>query len=191
MSETQLKPWSDNPYAPKIPYIIYSSEKTGLAGIFVASILYGKSYTPPPSIRLYVINSFVLGTLVVLFFQCMTALLDPINRKRDGIKWGLVCYTVVMFSCATLATGTAQNLISHCFIDNREFPGFLDIMPPGPIGYQWFIYSKPLSIVPNFASLSNYWLADGFLVGCLFLCPLAHLSNATPPPAPSLLRNLC
>ena len=123
--------------------------------------------------RLSVLNLFVLGTLVVLFFQCMNAMLDPSTRKRGGIKWGLVYYTMVMFSCATVAIGMAQNLVSIAAIDNREFPGIKGVLYPGPVGYQMLIDSKPLVFAPNLVSLLNYWLADGFLVGCLILRQLA------------------
>jgi len=161
MSDTQTKPWSDNPNAQKISYVAYSVEKADFAGILIAAILHGTSNNPHPDVRLSVLNTFILGAFVVLFFRCMTALLDPSNLKRWGIKWGLVCYTVVMFSCATVATGTAQNLASVSFIDNHGSPGVEGVSSPA----LWTIYSKPASIVPNFVSLLNYWLADGFLVG--------------------------
>ena len=39
----QHKLWSDNPNAPKIPYILYFNEKANFAGSLVTSILYGTS----------------------------------------------------------------------------------------------------------------------------------------------------
>ena len=104
----------------------------------------------------------------MLFFQCMAALLDPVNRRRDGNKWGLVAYTTVMFTFVTVFTGMNLNVQSISFIDNREFPGVEGVLPPGPLGYQFFIYSKALSVVPNLMFLLNNWLADGLLVGPLF-----------------------
>jgi len=112
------------------------------------------------------------------------------NHRRGRVKWGFVCYTMVMFSCATVATGLVQNVISISTIDNREFPGIEGVLSPGPDGYWSFIYSTPTCTVPNFASLLSYWLADGLLVGCSILHPPVRVSNAVPTPAPSLLRNL-
>jgi len=60
------------------------------------------------------------------------------------------------------------NVQSDSFIDNREFPGVPDVLPAGPIGYQYFIYSRPLTIIPNLMFLLNNWLADGLLVGSIF-----------------------
>ena len=119
-------------------------------------------------VRPSVLNWFVLGTLVMLFFRCLAALLNPVNRERGGIKWGLVCYTVVMFSCATVVVGTAQNIASVSFIDNRKFPGVGGSFPPGPIGYQAMTCSGTPGIAPSLGFLLNYWLADGLLVSCLF-----------------------
>ena len=97
----------------------------------------------------------------------MAALLDPVNRRREGVKWGLVTYTVVMFSFVTVFTAMNLNVQSISFIDNREFPGVEGVLPPGPLGYQFFIYSKALSVIPNVMFLLNNWLADGLLVGSL------------------------
>ena len=104
----------------------------------------------------------------MLFFQCMASLLNPTNHKREGVKWGLVFYTVVMFSCATVVIGTANNIASISFIDNREFPGVEGVSPPGPLGYQQTICSGVAGIAPILASSLSYWLADGLLVGRLF-----------------------
>jgi len=144
MSDSQERPWSDNPNAPKIPYYLYFEEKADFAGVLIGSILY--------------------GILVVLFFQCMAALLNPANRKRDGIKWGLVSYTAVMFSFATVLTGMELDIRSISFIDNREFPGADGVAPPGPLGYQSFIWSGALTLVPDLMFILNKWLADALLV---------------------------
>ena len=178
MSDTQTKPWSDNVNAPKIPYDLYFAEKASFAGILLASILYGT----PKITHLYActsaLNSLVLGTLTVLFFQCVALLLSSVNRKREGVKWGLICYTMVMFSCATVVIGTTQNIASVSFIDNREYPGIEGVFPPGPLGYQSMICSKAPGIAPNLTTLLSYWLADGLLV-CSILDPPAQESNAS------------
>jgi len=115
---------------------------------------------------------------------------------------GLVSYTVVMFSCATISTGVAQHLQSISFIDNREFPGFGGVFPPGPLGYQSIASPMALSIVPNLASLLNYWLADSFLVSCLFdpapaspvltlLLPQLHRCYVIYASNPRVIASLC
>jgi len=98
----------------------------------------------------------------------MAALFDSTNRRGEKVKWGLVTYTVVMFSFVTVLTGIRFNIRSLSYIDNREYPGVEGVVPPGPLGYQSFIWSSALSLVPSFIFASNNWLADGLLVGSLF-----------------------
>ena len=116
--------------------------------------------------------SIVLGIVIVMFFQCITALFDPANRRREGTRWGLIIYTVLMFSFATIRTLMGLNLMSISFIDNREFPGVGDQLPPGPIGYTLSLCPKASSIVPGLAFLFNNWLANGLLV--CFSLPCTH-----------------
>jgi hypothetical protein len=108
--------------------------------------------------------SVILGIVVVLFFQCMEALLNPVNRAGSGIKWGLVAYTMAMFSFVTVYTAMSLDIQSISYIDNR---GFSDdaVGGPGPLGYQTLIFSEAINIVPNTMFLLNNWLADGLLVG--------------------------
>ena len=101
--------------------------------------------------------------VIVLFFKCMAALLNPARRK-EGIKWGYVSYTAAMFSAVTVFVGMELNILSVSYIDNRRFAGVGGMLPPGPHGYELFIYSKALSIVPNLMFLLTNWLADGLLV---------------------------
>jgi len=111
----------------------------------------------------------------VVFFQCMTALLNPVARERQGIKWWPVSYTVAMFSLATVYTATKLNAHSVSFIDNREFPGIDGLLTPGPLGYMWS-NSSALCPVPDFTFLMNNWLTDGLMVGPLF--GVARVSNS-------------
>ena len=97
-----------------------------------------------------------------MFFQCLSAFFSSNNRK-GGIKWGYVAYVAAMFSFVTIYTAMSLNLQSISYIDNREFPGTDDV-PPGPLGYQWFIHNKAISIVPNLMFIMTNWLADAFLV---------------------------
>ena len=99
--------------------------------------------------------------LTVLFFKCMTALFDPVRRRAKGIKWGLVSYTVIMFSLATVYIAINLNLLSISYIDNRDFPGspylyMAKIIDSEAIG---LIYRAPFR-------LSNL-LADYLLVSSL------------------------
>ena len=125
---------------------------------------------------LFLLTSFarfiVLGIVIVMFFQCITALFDPANRRREGTKWALVIYTVLMFSFVTIYTGMISHILSISFVDNREFPGAGDKFPPGPIGYKTFIYPKAITTVPSLMFLLNNWLADGLLV--CFSLSFAH-----------------
>ena len=119
----------------------------------------------------------------------MGALLDPINRTRGGIAWGLVAHTAVMFSFVTIATAMGLNLLSISRIENRDFPGVSGVLPPGPFGYKYLIYDKALSIVPNLMFQLNQWLADGLLVS-IALNSAAQVPTLGIPPAPSLLHHL-
>ena len=161
MSDAQQKSWSDNPNAPKIPYGLYFLEKAYFGGVLFGLILYGMCNYPHLHVGLSVLNLFVLGTLIVLFFQCMTALLDSANRKKDGIKWGLASYTLVMFSVVTVVTAQNAHVQSLAYIDYRE-------SPDGPLGYQTIVDNNALSITTNLMSLLNYWLADALLVSSSF-----------------------
>lgn len=114
------------------------------------------------SIRVDLTHPTIQGIVIVLFFQCMDALLSPYNKGRT--KWGLVAHATAMFSFVTIYTAMTLNIESISFIDNRNFPGADGVLPPGPVGYQFLIYSKAISIVPNVAFLLNNWLADGLLV---------------------------
>ena len=111
----------------------------------------------------------ILGTVIVLFFKCMAALFDPAHRRGEGIKWGLVSYAVVMFSVATVLAAKGLNVQSYSYVDHREFPGVADgVVPPGPLGYQGFIHSNVLSIIPDVMFFLTNWLADGLLVSTSF-----------------------
>ena len=104
-----------------------------------------------------------LGIVIALFFQCMTTLLDPVNRPREGIKWGLTVHTVAMFSFATIYFGMGLSIQSLCFVDNREFT-MGGLYSSGPTGYKILLYREAISLVPNTLFLVNGWLADGLLV---------------------------
>ena len=100
----------------------------------------------------------------MLFCQCMAGLFNPANRRREGVKWGLVSYTLAMFSFSTVLTATGLHIQSLAFVDNRDYPGD-EFIAPGPLGYQLSIYKTALSITPSLMFFLTYWLADGLLVG--------------------------
>jgi len=191
MSDSQEQPWSNNPNAPKIPHLVYLAEKNLFAGTLISAILYG-THKQPPSTRPFVHahNFFIrsiLGILTVLFFKCMAALFNPIYRRGEGIKWGLVSYTVIMFSLATVHLTTDLHALSISYIDNRDFAGsFEGEELYGPYAYQEAINYKAIAIIPGVAFRLNNWLADGLLVGSFFYA--VHSSMClTPTLALSLL----
>jgi len=102
----------------------------------------------------------------VVFFQCMAALFSPANRKREGVKWGLVSYTVLMFSFVTVLGGTGLHVESVSYIDNRGFPGGEGV-PPGPPGYRLSRRSGGTVVAIMF--FFNNWLADSLLVSPSFV----------------------
>ena len=112
-----------------------------------------------PSILTALFVLFFLGMLTVLFFRCIVALFNPVHRRGEGIKWGLVAYTVIMFSLVTVHTVMKDHILSISYIDNRDFP------LNGPYGYADSIDSGAMSVIANTAFNLNNWLADGLLVG--------------------------
>ena len=111
------------------------------------------------------VRPIALGIVIVIFFRCITALFNPANRTREGTKWPLIIYTVLMFSLVTVRSAMTLNLMSVSFIDNREFHDVGDRLPPGPIGYMLSAQClKAIGIIPNLTFLLNNWLADGLLV---------------------------
>ena len=170
MSNPQFKPWSDNPNAPKIPYALYLEERSYFAGTLIGSILYGTHKRSPPQVQLSGLTLlvwFILGVLIVLFSKCTAALFKPAYRRGEGVKWGLVSFTVVMFSSATVVTAMNLHIQSISYIDNREYPGVGVSKDLGPYGYFLFIYYQAINVIPNAAYILNSWLADGFLVSSL------------------------
>lgn len=127
----------------------------------------------------------------------MSALLSRANRKTGAIRLGLIAHTVAMFSFVTIYVTVDFHILSISHIDNRAFPGG-DGLPPGPVGYRLFLYSKPIGMIIQVMFLLNNWLANGLLVssvskdqspGCStafpvvsLLCYLYHgLSGHCPP----------
>ena len=102
----------------------------------------------------------------MVFFRCLATLLNPVYRRGEGIKWGLVTYTVVMFSFVTVYTGITLHIQSISFIDEREFT--YRGLTFGPLGYQSTIRRTALGMLTTVMFVLNYWLADGLLVGSLF-----------------------
>lgn len=153
MSDPSQEPWSNNPYAPKISYQLSVAEKTNFAGFITGAIFY--------------------GIVIVLFFQCMTALLNPVNQTRGGVKWALVVHTGAMFSFVTIYTAINLAVQSISYIDNRDFTGAPQ-SPPGPFGYQFYISPEAISIIPSVVFVMNNWLADGLL---LYRCYITYATN--------------
>lgn len=151
---TVENPWSDNPYAPQILYGVYRWEKANLVGMFAGAILY--------------------GIIVVLFYKCMNALLNPANRRGGGIVWGLVAHTVAMFSFVTIDVCLKLHIQSISFIDNRGYPGNKPGVS-GPYVYQLNpLIASPINTVPVIMTYLNLWLAGGLL---LYRCHIIYSKN--------------
>ena len=138
------------------------------------------------------IGLIALGIVIILFFQCMSALLDPVNRTKGEINWKFMAHTAAMFSFATIYIAMNLNIQSISFVDNREFPGITtsDVLPPGPVGYQWFLRSKPIGVATTPMIILNNWLADGLLVSVSDLTP-PQASNVNHSPALLMSHCLC
>ena len=93
----------------------------------------------------------------------MVALLSSGDRAKRDVRWGLVAYTMALFSFLTIALGIDLYLDRTLFIDNREFPGN-DISPPGPLGYSDSITYDVINLVYFILYPLTQWLNDGFLV---------------------------
>jgi len=106
----------------------------------------------------------------------MVALLNPVHRREEGIKWWLVSYTVAMFLFVTVYTGMNLHILSNSFIDHQR-------TPESPLNYQFLSRITALGLIPNVMFNLNNWLADGLLV--------SYLPDAAPtrPGAQYLLRS--
>jgi len=126
-----------------------------------------------PHVRPFALISivrFILGVVIMLFFRCVTALLNPVHRRGEGIRWWFVSYTVAMFSFVTVYTAMNLHIQSISFVDNRKdivYPN-VTYVDSGPIEYQLNIRSAALGLIPNTMFNLNNWLADGLLVSSLF-----------------------
>lgn len=165
MSGPSERSWSDDPNAPQLPYLLYTPEKDYFTGATIGAVVYGAQGYAPAYLSVLTLSArfIILGVVIALFFQCMSALLHPVHRTKKGIKWGLVAHTVAMFSFLTISHTINRNIFSISYIDAREFSG-TDDLPPGPIGYQAFVNSEVTSIVSTLMFPFNQWLADGLLV---------------------------
>ena len=79
-----------------------------------------------------------------------------------------------MFSAATVQTAMGSHFESMSYIDNREFPGIVGEVSPGPIGYLVFAASEALSIFYTVMYFLTAWLADGLLVSSLLDAAFSH-----------------
>ena len=105
--------------------------------------------------------SFTLGIVIAVSFQCMTALFNPAYRGGKPIKWGIVSYTVAVFSLLTVGTAMQLNGQSTSYVDNRESTSILAV----PFKYQVAkVAPDPIRIIQNIIFALNNWLADGLLV---------------------------
>jgi hypothetical protein len=189
MADPQTGLWSDSPNAPQISRALYLVEKANFAGISLGVISYGVPACRPSASVCTHFGSFILGIIIVLFFQCMSALLNPVDGTRGRIKWPLVAYTVVVFSIVTLSNAIGLDVRSISYVDNREFPGIDGELPPGPAGYENLLTLEAI-ILPSVTFFLNNWLADGFLVNCIGPMSARQMFN-TSRSSSSIVATLC
>ena len=131
-----------------------------------------------PSIRARLTRSTpYLGVIVDLFFRCMSALLHPVDRTRMRIRWGLVVYTVVMFSFATIFTAMTFEVQSISYVDNRKFPGFP--FPDSPLGTSSTFLTRGSSLLPRCLTLATP-------LALSLLCSLCHELSGHCTPMPNV-----
>ena len=137
------------------------------ARLFMVHLRRSGSHTRPP-LRAHFLP-LAPRILIVLSFQCMAALFNPVHRRWNGIRWGVVSYTAVMFSAMTVQTTMNLQILSICYIDNRKFLG-KGALGPGPYGYFMSIYTEALNdVIPNVMFPLSNRSSDGFF--WLVLCP--------------------
>ena len=107
----------------------------------------------------------VQGIIIVLFFRCMSTLLNPVHHRGRGIKWVLMGHTVAMFSLATGYTAVPSDLQFISYIDSRKFPGFP--FPDSPLGTSSTFLTRGSSLLPRCLTLATP-LAPSLL------CSLCH-----------------
>ena len=146
-----------------------------------SSMVRGRPPPPPshPPTRTHPVRSIIPGIVIVLFFRCMAALLKPIHLRGDGVKWGLVSYTVVMFLLATVFTATSLTVQSNSYIDNRGLGVVYENGPwvpyfYGPFEYESTTCPRVFGFTPGLMFFFNYWLADGLLVSSPFRGVFTH-----------------
>ena len=130
------------------------------------------------SVRAHLVFLVIVRIAIVLSFKCMTALFDPICRRGEPIKWGLVSYTVIIFSLVTVATGMQLNFQSISYIDNHAFPSrarfLLDRLGTNCaftrrclVFFRMSCFSRPID-----------WVMAFWSTLCLMLRSPVHVSNA-------------
>ena len=126
-------------------------------------------------IEVHFVRHIFLGVVTTLSFQCISTLLNPVNRAKGCVKWGLVSHTALMFSLSTAFVGMNLDVQSISYIDNRNWPGG-DEIAPGPVGYQFLLDPDAFTAANNFMWFAGQWLSDGLLVGSI---PnrVTHMSN--------------
>ncbi|KAJ8072805.1 hypothetical protein PM082_016364 [Marasmius tenuissimus] len=127
-----------NPNAPQVPPELFLLEHYDFAGIQLSEIFY--------------------GITIVLFFQCMLALLRPRHGRKPN--YFLALYTFVLFGLGTTFTAINGRLLQLAFVDNRAIEG-------GPEAWQLLNYSTARPLTANAVFIIANWLADGLL---LFRC---------------------
>lgn len=114
----------------------------------------------------------ILGIVIALFFKCMRALLNPVNRRAKVVKCGLVVHTAAMFVLVTIFIVLYTSCQRLTLINSNQSYGFWPELLPGPSDY----WVGMVEYTPAYTYVLNQWLADGFLVSSV-PCSVARVSN--------------
>ena len=165
MSNPSHVTWSDNQNPPQISYYLRRCEILEVIGGAIGAILYGTLTHKPTCLcsPCY----FTLGVVIALFFECMTALLNPDNRMRRRVKWVFVIHTVGLFLSITISSAIEGIQRSNAYVDNREYPGVNNVFSSGPFGYLDVSSTSTVGTIEYAAFPLNQWLTDGLLVSVI------------------------
>ncbi|KZV85551.1 hypothetical protein EXIGLDRAFT_254144 [Exidia glandulosa HHB12029] len=110
-------------------------ERTNFNGVTIGTFLYGVHFT----LFLIALHYFLSG------------------KQWNRVQWGMVTYVVLLFSAASVYTGSNIKWGEQMFIDDRNYPG-------GPLGFYFNAFNTPMIILGNSAFIVTNFLADSLVL---------------------------
>jgi len=104
-----------------------------------------------------VAGSVVFGMLSMIALNCLRNLFK--GRPLRQVQWGIVAYTIIIYSWATIYLGTWTKYVEMMFIDDRNYPGD----PGGPLGF-YENETPGIYVVVLVAYAIINFMADGLLM---------------------------